>query len=54
MRFQQVEKGSTVQVIRSKHNLSTYIRVGKALIEENSNSIVEINNAGDDNLSACP
>jgi len=26
----------------------------KALIEENSYSIVEINNAGDDPLSACP
>jgi hypothetical protein len=26
----------------------------KALIEENSCSIVEINNAGDDHLSACP
>jgi hypothetical protein len=26
----------------------------KALIEENSYSIIEINNAGDDPLSACP
>jgi hypothetical protein len=26
----------------------------KALIEENSYSIIEINNAGDDSLSACP
>jgi hypothetical protein len=26
----------------------------KALIEENSYSIIEINNAGDDHLSACP
>jgi len=26
----------------------------KALIEDNSYSIVEINNAGDDPLSACP
>jgi hypothetical protein len=26
----------------------------KALIEENSYSIVEINNAGDEPLSACP
>jgi hypothetical protein len=26
----------------------------KALIEDNSYSIVEINNAGDEHLSACP
>jgi len=38
-------KGLEAQVIRSKHNLSTDIHVGKALIEENGYSLVKINNA---------
>ena len=37
-------KSLEAQVIRSKHNLSTYIHVGKALIEENGCSLVKINN----------
>ena len=38
-----------MQVSASRKRVST-----KALIEENSYSIVEINNAGDDPLSTCP
>ena len=38
-----------MQVSASRKRVST-----KALIEEDSYSIVEINNAGDDPLSACP
>ena len=38
-------KGLEAQVIRSKHNLSIDIHVGKALIEENVYSLVKINNA---------
>ena len=35
-------KSLEAQVIRSKHNLSTYIHVGKALIEENGHSLVKM------------
>ena len=38
-------KGLEAQVIRSKHNLSTDIHVGKTLIKENGYSLVKINNA---------
>tara|TARA_R110000822_G_scaffold12807_6_gene46085 strand:- start:4741 stop:4959 length:219 start_codon:yes stop_codon:yes gene_type:complete len=38
-------KGLEAQVHSSRLNLSTYIHVGKALIEENGYSLIEINNA---------